>query len=132
LYLAGSGRSNIDFAGQVKLDVQYIETACFGVDLKLVLQTFRAVVNDTEPADESIPDMSRPMPRHLRANEMAPLANIPMLGKNLAEYWIEHLVMLGAKEVRVLTTDRPDLVCARLGMARVGVCASSCSPKSTS
>jgi len=40
-----SGRSNIDFAGQVKLDVQYIETACFWVDLKLVLQTVRVVAN---------------------------------------------------------------------------------------
>lgn len=44
-YWQVSGRSNIDFSGQVKLDVQYIETACFWVDLKLVLQTFRAVVN---------------------------------------------------------------------------------------
>lgn len=39
-----SGRSNIDFSGQVKLDVQYIETACFWVDLKLMFQTVRAVV----------------------------------------------------------------------------------------
>jgi len=39
-----SGRSNIDFSGQVKLDVQYIETACFWVDLKLIFQTMRAVV----------------------------------------------------------------------------------------
>lgn len=38
-----SGRSNIDFSGQVKLDVQYIETACFWVDLKLMFQTVRAV-----------------------------------------------------------------------------------------
>jgi len=39
-----SGRSNIDFSGQVKLDVQYIETACFWVDVKLLIQTLRAVV----------------------------------------------------------------------------------------
>jgi lipopolysaccharide/colanic/teichoic acid biosynthesis glycosyltransferase len=38
------GRSNIDFSGQVKLDVQYIETAGFWVDLKLLFQTVRAVV----------------------------------------------------------------------------------------
>jgi len=40
-----SGRSNIDFAGQVKLDVQYIEQACFWVDVKLVFKTVSAVVN---------------------------------------------------------------------------------------
>ena len=39
-----SGRSNIDFSGQVKLDVQYIETAGFWVDLKILLLTVWAVV----------------------------------------------------------------------------------------
>ena len=39
-----SGRSDIDFTGQVKLDVQYIETACFWLDIKLLLLTVRAVV----------------------------------------------------------------------------------------
>lgn len=39
-----SGRSNIDFSGQVKLDVQYIETAGFWVDIKILLRTVRAVV----------------------------------------------------------------------------------------
>ena len=38
------GRSNIDFSGQVKLDVQYIETAGFWVDVKLLILTVRAVV----------------------------------------------------------------------------------------
>ena len=42
-----SGRSNIDFSGQVKLDVQYIETAGFWVDLKILLRTVRAVVAGT-------------------------------------------------------------------------------------
>jgi lipopolysaccharide/colanic/teichoic acid biosynthesis glycosyltransferase len=42
-----SGRSNIDFSGQVKLDVQYIETAGFWVDIKLLLRTVRAVVAGT-------------------------------------------------------------------------------------
>ena len=39
------GRSNIDFSGQVKLDVQYIETAGFWVDIKILAQTVRAVVS---------------------------------------------------------------------------------------
>lgn len=38
------GRSNIDFSGQVKLDVQYIETAGFWVDIKILIRTVRAVV----------------------------------------------------------------------------------------
>lgn len=39
------GRSNIDFSGQVKLDVEYIETAGFWVDIKILAQTVRAVVS---------------------------------------------------------------------------------------
>jgi lipopolysaccharide/colanic/teichoic acid biosynthesis glycosyltransferase len=39
-----SGRSNIDFSGQVKLDVKYIETAGFWVDIKILMRTVRAVV----------------------------------------------------------------------------------------
>jgi exopolysaccharide biosynthesis polyprenyl glycosylphosphotransferase len=39
-----SGRSTIDFSGQVKLDVQYIETAGFWVDIKILFQTLPAVV----------------------------------------------------------------------------------------
>jgi lipopolysaccharide/colanic/teichoic acid biosynthesis glycosyltransferase len=38
------GRSNIDFSGQVKLDVEYIEQAGFWVDIKVLLQTVPAVV----------------------------------------------------------------------------------------
>lgn len=39
-----SGRSEIDFSGQVKLDVQYIESAGFWVDVKLLARTVGAVV----------------------------------------------------------------------------------------
>lgn len=46
--------------------------------------------------------------------ETAPLSNVPILGKSLLEYWLEHLATLGAKEVVVLAVDRPDQV-------RVGV-----------
>jgi lipopolysaccharide/colanic/teichoic acid biosynthesis glycosyltransferase len=38
------GRSNIDFSGQVKLDVQYIERGGFWADIKLLLQTVPAVI----------------------------------------------------------------------------------------
>jgi lipopolysaccharide/colanic/teichoic acid biosynthesis glycosyltransferase len=37
------GRSNIDFSGQVKLDVDYIERRTFATDLKILLQTLPAV-----------------------------------------------------------------------------------------
>jgi lipopolysaccharide/colanic/teichoic acid biosynthesis glycosyltransferase len=39
-----SGRSNIDFSGQVKLDVRYIETAGFWVDVKILAKTVSAVM----------------------------------------------------------------------------------------
>jgi carbonic anhydrase/acetyltransferase-like protein (isoleucine patch superfamily) len=42
--------------------------------------------------------------------QAAPLSNFPILGKNLLEYWLEHLAGLGAKQVCVLTADRPELV----------------------
>jgi lipopolysaccharide/colanic/teichoic acid biosynthesis glycosyltransferase len=39
------GRSEIDFSGQVKLDVRYIEAQSFWVDLKLLVQTVPAVLS---------------------------------------------------------------------------------------
>jgi lipopolysaccharide/colanic/teichoic acid biosynthesis glycosyltransferase len=40
-----SGRSEIDFNGQVKLDVAYIEKQCFWVDLQILLKTLPAVLS---------------------------------------------------------------------------------------
>ncbi|MDB6017647.1 MAG: glycosyl transferase [Pedosphaera sp.] len=40
-----SGRSEIDFNGQVKLDVAYIERQCFWVDLQILLKTLPAVLS---------------------------------------------------------------------------------------
>jgi exopolysaccharide biosynthesis polyprenyl glycosylphosphotransferase len=40
-----SGRSEIDFSGQVRLDVQYIETSGLWMDLKLLFKTVPAVVS---------------------------------------------------------------------------------------
>jgi lipopolysaccharide/colanic/teichoic acid biosynthesis glycosyltransferase len=39
-----SGRSDIDFKGQVKLDIQYIESQSFWTDIKLLLKTIPAVL----------------------------------------------------------------------------------------
>lgn len=39
-----SGRSNIDFKGQVRLDVQYIESRSFWFDIVLLLKTIPAVL----------------------------------------------------------------------------------------
>jgi exopolysaccharide biosynthesis polyprenyl glycosylphosphotransferase len=40
-----SGRAEIDFSGQVKLDVQYIENQSFWMDLKILAQTIPAVIS---------------------------------------------------------------------------------------
>jgi lipopolysaccharide/colanic/teichoic acid biosynthesis glycosyltransferase len=40
-----SGRSGIDFSGQVKLDVQYIESQNFWVDMRLLAKTVPAVLS---------------------------------------------------------------------------------------
>jgi NDP-sugar pyrophosphorylase family protein len=47
--------------------------------------------------------------------ESVPLSNVPILGKSLVEYWVEHLATFGAKEVLVLAVDRPDQVRAGIG-----------------
>jgi len=39
-----SGRANIDFSGQVLLDVRYIESQSFWTYLKIILRTFPAVI----------------------------------------------------------------------------------------
>jgi len=54
--------------------------------------------------------------------EYAPLAIVPILGKSLLAYWLEHLVALGAKEIQILAVDRPHHVRAEVGNgARWGV-----------
>jgi len=40
-----SGRANIDFSGQVQLDVRYIESQSFWTDVKILAQTVPAVVS---------------------------------------------------------------------------------------
>ena len=40
-----SGRSEIDFSGQVQLDVHYIESQSFWLDIKILLKTIPAVLN---------------------------------------------------------------------------------------
>ena len=41
------GRSNIDFTGQVRLDIQYIRSESRWLDLKLLLKTIPAVLLGT-------------------------------------------------------------------------------------
>ncbi len=47
--------------------------------------------------------------------ETAPLASLPVFGHSLVEHWLEHLALLGAKEVCILATDRPGQVRALVG-----------------
>jgi hypothetical protein len=44
-----------------------------------------------------------------------PLASLPIFGKALVVYWLEHLVTLGAKEVRILAADRPEQIRSLVG-----------------
>src|SRR5262245_58721140 len=48
-------------------------------------------------------------------SESVPLSNLPILGKSLLEYWIEHLSIRGAREIYILATDRPEQVRALIG-----------------
>jgi NDP-sugar pyrophosphorylase family protein len=45
----------------------------------------------------------------------APLAAVPLLGKSLVEFWVEHAASLGATKVRVLAADRSEMIETRLG-----------------
>lgn len=47
--------------------------------------------------------------------EAGPLALAPVLGKTLLEYWLEHFVTQGAREVFVLTGDRAQQICGVAG-----------------
>ena len=42
-----SGRAEIDFPGQVQLDVRYIESRSFRQDLKILCKTIPAVLSGT-------------------------------------------------------------------------------------
>jgi len=42
-------------------------------------------------------------------SQTVPLATLPMLGKSLLEYWLEHLAGLGASHVQVMAADRPEV-----------------------
>jgi len=63
---------------------------------------------------------SRPSVEHLAAQ--APLAAVPLLGRSLVEYWLTHLAIAGATEVRILAQDRPQQIVALVeGGARWGI-----------
>jgi len=50
--------------------------------------------------------------------EGQPLALLPVCGRALIEYWLEHLATSGASRVTVLSSDRPDRVRAVVGDGR--------------
>jgi NDP-sugar pyrophosphorylase family protein len=48
-------------------------------------------------------------------SQTVPLVAVPLLGESLLSYWMDHLAQSGAKAVRVLATDRPEIVRALVG-----------------
>ena len=48
-------------------------------------------------------------------SDAAPLASLPLMGTTLAGRWLAHLAHLGAKQVRLLASDRADQVRAEVG-----------------
>jgi carbonic anhydrase/acetyltransferase-like protein (isoleucine patch superfamily) len=44
-----------------------------------------------------------------------PLVTVPLLGQSLLEYWLSHLACNGAKQVIVLSHDRPEVVASIAG-----------------
>jgi NDP-sugar pyrophosphorylase family protein len=56
---------------------------------------------------------SRSPVEHL--STFTPLAAFPFLGESLIEYWLTHLAMSGATEVRILAHDRPEQIVAIVG-----------------
>ncbi len=54
-------------------------------------------------------------PRLDALTQTLPLCSVPLLGKSLLEYWLEHLFTLGAKEVDILVADRPERVESLMG-----------------
>lgn len=63
-----------------------------------------------------------PSPAVALLAETCPLAVAPLLGKSLVEFWIEHLVTLGAREIVIAAADRPAQVAAVVGQgARWGL-----------
>src|SRR4051812_14181986 len=47
-----------------------------------------------------------------------PLGLVPLAGKNILEYWFEHLVLRGVSEVTLLVCDRPEEIKAFVGQGR--------------
>ncbi|MDB6022854.1 MAG: Nucleotidyl transferase [Pedosphaera sp.] len=51
-----------------------------------------------------------PRPAISALAQSVPLVNVPMFGKSLLEYWLEHLAGTGATHVQILADDRPEKV----------------------
>lgn len=47
--------------------------------------------------------------------ENVPLAVVPILGKTLVDYWLEHLALAGAKEILILSDDRAEKISEHVG-----------------
>src|SRR5437879_5419978 len=101
---------------RAKLEVSFIECPIMPVGVRIAGR-------DALPGTSATPDArmtalvicpaERPAVAALAERE--PLVTLPLLGKTLIEYWLEHLANLGARQVLVLATDRVYQVRLRIG-----------------
>ena len=101
---------------RTRLRVDYLESPSLAVEVKLLERQAPAGAPPKPGCQMNalvICPAERPGVAALAERE--PLVNVPILGKALIEYWLEHLAKLGAKQILVLATDRPEQVSARIG-----------------
>jgi len=93
-----------------------------GGDVKILLKTIPAVLSGKRGLLKMKALLICPADRpgvELLA-ESTPLVLVPLLGKTLLDYWLDHLSGQGVKQVCVLATDRPDQLRAWLGDVSIG------------
>src|SRR6266404_6163518 len=99
-----------------RLEVEYFECPTLPVDVKILDEVAFSEASPIPAAQRTalvICPADRPGVQALAERE--PLVNATILGKALIEYWLEHLAILGARQILVLAADRPEQVSARIG-----------------
>jgi hypothetical protein len=99
-----------------RLEVEYFECPTLPVNVKILDEVAFSEASPIPAAQRTalvICPADRPAVEALAERE--PLVNATILGKALIEYWLEHLAILGVRQILVLASDRPERVRARIG-----------------